>query len=279
MATGIEEGRTGDGLAWDARGDGEPVVFIHAGVADRRMWEPQWTAFAGAFRAIRYDARGFGETLPPGGPWAHHDDLAALLDELALERVHLVGASLGAGIAVELALARPSTVASLVLVAPGGALIGEPPDVLRSVWRAEGEALDRGDLDEAVEINLHAWVDGPARSPEAVEPEIRSFVGRMQRHAFELPGWDADVAPESELDPSAADRLDELRIPVLVVVGMADWPPILEVAERIGREVPAARVVRWAGVAHLPSLERPTEFERLVREFVLAAGAGALPAG
>ena len=164
-------------------------------------------------------------------------------------------------------------------MAPGGALIGEAPDVLRSVWRAEGEALDRGDLDEAVEINLRAWVDGPARTAEAVEPETRSFVGRMQRLAFELPGWDADVAPESELEPSAADRIDELRIPVLVVVGMADWPPILEVAERIGLEVPGARVVRWPGVAHMPSLERPTEFERLVREFVLAAGAGALPTG
>jgi pimeloyl-ACP methyl ester carboxylesterase len=279
MATGIEDGRTAGGLAWDARGAGEAVVFVHAGVADRRMWEPQWTAFAAAFRAIRYDARGFGETLPPGGPWSHHGDLGALLDELAIERVHLVGASLGAGTAVELALARPSAVASLVLVAPGGALIGEAPDVLRSVWRAEGEALDRGDLDEAVEINLRAWVDGPARTAEAVEPETRSFVGRMQRLAFELPGWDADVAPEGGLEPSAADRLGELRIPVLVVVGMADWPPILEVAERIGREVPGARVVRWPGVAHMPSLERPTEFERLVQEFVLAAGAGVLPTG
>jgi pimeloyl-ACP methyl ester carboxylesterase len=278
VATGIEDGRTSSGLAWDARGDGEPVVFVHAGVADRRMWEPHWTAFAAAFRAIRYDARGFGETLPPGGAWSHHGDLASLLDELALERVHLVGASQGAGTAVELALARPSAVASLVLVAPGGALIGEPPDVLRSVWRAEGEALDRGDLDEAVEINLRAWVDGPARTPEAVEPETRSFVGRMQRLAFEMPVWDADVAPENELEPAAAGRLGELRIPVLVVVGMADWPPIIDVAERIGLEVPGARVVRWPGVAHMASLERPTEFERLVREFVLAAAAGA-PAG
>jgi pimeloyl-ACP methyl ester carboxylesterase len=279
MEARIVEGRTVGGLAWDATGEGEAVVLVHAGVADRRMWEPQWVGFGGTFRAIRYDARGFGETFPPAGPWSHHGDLGALLDELGLERIHLVGSSMGAGIAVEVALERPTTVASLVLIAPGGALLGEAPDVLRSVWRAEGEALDRGDLDAAVEVNLRAWVDGPARSREAVDSAVRAFVGGMQRRAFELPGWDGDVAPESELDPSAADRLDELRIPVLVLVGMADWPPVIAVAERIGREVPGARVVRWPGVAHLPSLERPTEFERLVREFVLEARADATPAG
>jgi 3-oxoadipate enol-lactonase len=275
----IVEGRTAGGLAWEATGEGEPVVLVHAGVADRRMWEPQWVGLGGTFRAIRYDARGFGETLSPAGPWSHHGDLGGLLDELGLQRVHLVGASMGAGIAVEVALERPTAVASLVLIAPGGALLGEAPDVLRSVWRAEGEALERGDLDAAVEVNLRAWVDGPARSPEAVDSAVRAFVGGMQRRAFELPGWDADVAPESELQPSAADRLDELRMPVLVLIGLADWPPVVEVAERIGREVAGARVVRWPGVAHLPSLERPTEFERLVREFLLGARADASPAG
>jgi pimeloyl-ACP methyl ester carboxylesterase len=275
----IVDGRTAGGLAWDATGDGETVVLVHAGVADRRMWEPQWAAFGGSFRAIRYDARGFGETFSPIGPWSHHGDLGALLDELGLGRVHLVGASMGAGIAVEVALERPTAVASLVLIAPGGALLGEAPDVLRSVWRAEGEALEKGDLDAAVEVNLRAWVDGPARSRDAVDPAVRAFVGGMQRRAFEVPGWDGDVAPESELEPSAADRLAELRIPVLVIVGMADWPPVVEVAERIGREVAGARVVRWPGVAHLPSLERPTEFERLVREFLLAARANATSAG
>jgi 3-oxoadipate enol-lactonase len=273
------DGQTTGGVAWDSAGEGEPVVLVHAGVADRRMWDPQWIGFGGSFRAIRYDARGFGDTHSPAGPWSHHGDLVALLDELGLGRVHLVGASMGAGIAVEVALERPTAVASLVLIAPGGALLGQAPDVLRSVWRAEGEALERGDLDAAVEVNLRAWVDGPARSRDAVDRAVRAFVGEMQRRAFELPGWDSDVAPESELEPSAAGRLAELRIPVLVIVGLADWPPVIEVAERIGREVDGARVVRWPGVAHLPSLERPNEFERLVREFLAAARADVSPAG
>jgi pimeloyl-ACP methyl ester carboxylesterase len=271
--------RSSAGIAYEVAGSGESLVLVHAGVADRRMWDPQWAAFSGAFRAIRYDARGFGETLSPVGPWSHHGDLGALLDELGVERAHVVGTSMGAGTAVELALGRPDVVLSLVLVAPGGALLGQAPDSLRSLWRAEGEALDRGDLDAAVEINLRAWVDGPARSADAIDPAVREFVGRMQRRAFELPAWDAEAAPEGALEPSAAERLDELRVPVLALVGLADWPPIVEVAERIGHEVAGARIVRWPGVAHLPSLERPVEFERLVREFVLAARAGTTQAG
>src|SRR5262249_35839128 len=152
---------------------------------------------------------------------------------------------IGAGIAVEAALARPDAVASLVLAAPGGALFGEAPVELRPIWAAEVEALDRGDLDEAVDVNLRAWVDGPDRSPEAVDPDVRAFVGRMQREAFELPQWDDEQAPEHELSPAAAGRLAELRCPVLVVVGDADQPAVIETAERIAAEAPRARLVVW----------------------------------
>ena len=138
-------GRTQGGLAYDIAGVGPPIVLVHAGIADRRMWDPQWPAFASVGRAVRYDARGYGETLPPAGPWSHHADLLALIDELGLGRVALVGTSMGAGIAVEAALARPRAVASLLLVAPGGALLGEGANSLRQVWHEEVEALDRGD--------------------------------------------------------------------------------------------------------------------------------------
>jgi pimeloyl-ACP methyl ester carboxylesterase len=100
-------GRTASGLAFDDRGAGSPVVLVHAGVADRRMWEPQIELVTAAHRVIRYDARGFGESLPPQGAWSQHTDLLGLLDELLISRTHLVGTSMGAGIAVEAALGRP----------------------------------------------------------------------------------------------------------------------------------------------------------------------------
>jgi pimeloyl-ACP methyl ester carboxylesterase len=138
-------GRTAAGIAFDDEGSGPPLALVHAGVADRRMWAPVAARLADRHRVIRHDVRGVGESLPPTGPWSHHTDLLGMLDELLITRAHVVGASMGAGIAVEAALARPGAVASLVLVAPGGALLDGTPAAFRPIWAAEIEALDRGD--------------------------------------------------------------------------------------------------------------------------------------
>ena len=268
----VPGGRSRTGIAYDDEGSGPPIALVHAGVADRRMWTDLVRALEGRYRLIRHDVRGVGESLPPTGPWAHHTDLLDLLDELLVGRVHLLGASMGAGIAAEAALARPGLAASLTLVAPGGALLGEAPDSFRPIWAAEVDALDRGDLDGAVDINLRAWVDGPRRGPEAVAPEVRAFVGRMQREAFEIPEWDPEEAPEHELAPPASKRLAELTCPVLVVVGEADDPAIVAVAERIVAEVPDGRLVVWPDVGHMLPLERPASFAELVASFVASVG-------
>jgi pimeloyl-ACP methyl ester carboxylesterase len=263
-------GRTAGGIAFDDEGSGPPLALVHAGVADRRMWAPVVAALADRHRVIRHDIRGVGESLPPTGPWSHHTDFLALLDELLITRAHVVGASLGAGIAVEAALARPGSVGSLVLVAPGGALLGDPPPSFRPIWAAEVDALDRGDLDGAVEINLRAWVDGPLRSPDAVDPELRAFIGTMQREAFEIPEWDTDQAPEHELAPPAARRIGELACPVLVVVGDADDPAIVAIAERVAAEAPRGRLVVLPGLGHMLSLEAPALFAEILGDFLQA---------
>ena len=263
-------GRSATGLAFEIAGAGDPIVLVHAGVADRRMWDPHWRAFTSAGRVVRYDLRGYGESLPPTGPWSHHADLLGLLDELGIRRAHLVGASMGAGIVVESALAQPSIAASLILVAPGGALYGGATDDLRAFWHDEVEALDRGDLDAAVEVNLRTWVDGPNRAPGDVARGVRRFVGRMQRDAFELPEWDPEGAPETELEPPAHARLAEIRCPTLIVVGEGDQLASREAARRLAAEVPDAQLVEWPVVGHMLTLERPTEFESAVLQFLAA---------
>lgn len=268
-------GRSGHGLAFDV-GDPDiggpgvaPILLVHAGVCDRRMWQPQWEAFTARWRTIRVDLRGFGESdLRPTEPFAHHTDLAALLDELDAGPAHLVGCSLGAGVVAEVALARPELAASLLLVGPGGALRTEPSEELSRFWREEGEALERGDLDAAVEANLRTWVDGPNRGHAEVDAAVRAAVGVMQRQAFEITaGWDDLDDLELGLQPPATERLEAIDAPTLVLAGDGDLPVVLATARTLTARIPGAELVVWPVVAHLPSLERPAGFERLAAEW------------
>ena len=199
------------GIDYDRSGPygGTTVVLLHAGVADRRMWEPQWTSLTGEHDVVRLDLRGFGGSVArPEEPFAHHEDVAQTLSSLGVDRAHLVGCSLGAGVAVEVALARPQLVASLLLATPGGSLIAAMTAELRRFVDAENEAMRRGDVDAAVAANLDWWVDGPHRAADEERSEVRALVAVMQRRAFELTA-DWDDVEEVELAPPAVDRLGD----------------------------------------------------------------------
>jgi 3-oxoadipate enol-lactonase len=260
---------TSHDIAYDREGPrGEPpVVLIHAGVADRRMWEPVWAALARDRDVVRVDLRGFGDSAGrPAGPLSQAGDVLEALSETGVDRCHLVGASMGAGVAVEVALTRPAAVASLLLAAPGGSLLAEMTPSLRAFIDQEGAALERGDLDAAVEANLSWWVDGPHRRPDQVDPQVRELVGRMQRRAFEVTS-DWDDVEEKELEPPALDRLGEISVPVLVLVGGLDLDVVHDAAGRVASAIAGARRVDWPHVAHLPSLERPADFLDLLRDW------------
>jgi len=271
---------TPDGIAYDRAGPrGEPpVVLVHAGVADRRMWDPIWPELTRERDAVRVDLRGFGDSAArPAGPVSPADDVLGVLADAGVSRCHLVGASFGAGVAVETALTRPSAVASLLLAAPGGALLAEVTPELRTFFDAEGAALERGDLDAAVEANLTWWVEGPRRRASEVEPAVRDLVARMQRRAFEVTaGWD-DVE-QKELEPPALERLGEIAAPALVLVGGLDLDAVQAAAGRVVDGVAGARRVDWPDAGHLPALERPADFLALLRGWA-APLPGALLAG
>src|SRR5262245_15397965 len=231
------------------------------------MWEPQWPKYAERFRVVRYDMRGFGQSPAAVGTFSLTGDLVELLDGLALEPAALIGVSLGGSVAMEATIARPDLVSALVLVAPG--LRGyEMSDETKAGWEEEETALERGDVDEAVEINLRMWVDGPQRSPEEVDPELRQQVGEMQRRAIEV--WQ-EAGEEGEHQPLVEDwgeRLAKIAVPTLVIVDELDRPEMHDIAGRLESEIPNVRRETIVGTAHAPSMERPEEFDRLVLEFL-----------
>ena len=137
---------------------------------------------------------------------------------------------------------------------------------LQAFVDAEGTALERGDLDAAVEANLSCWVEGPHRSASQIDPTVRELVGRMQRRAFEVTA-DWDDIEEKELVPPALDRLGEITVPALILVGGLDLDTVHDAAGRLVSGIPNARRVDWPDAGHLPSLERPADFLGLLREW------------
>ena len=254
----------------EVAGEGAPVVLVHAGVCDSGMWDPQWASFPAVHRTVRYDLRGFGRSPLRPGPFCHARDLLALLDRLGLERASLVGASYGGQVALEVAVARPERVDRLVLV-DARLPLDDWSDQLRAFAAEEEAALERGDVDAAVEANLRMWVDGPQRPPGAADPAVRERVRGMQRRAFELQLPVDEEADEELLVTDLAERLGEIRAPTLVVVGDEDVPDMHAIADRLAREIPGARRATIRGAAHVPSLERPEEFDELVLGFLAEA--------
>jgi pimeloyl-ACP methyl ester carboxylesterase len=252
-------------IYYEVAGAGHPLVLVHAGVADSRMWDDQWEPFARRYRAIRYDMPGFGQSRFPDGPYAAHEDIAGLLRLLNVDRAYVVGVSWGGRTALDFALAHPEMVSALVLVCPS--VSGqEPSEVVRRFGAEEEALIERGDLMAAAELNVRMWVDGPRRAPEQVDRSVRDRVREMQHLAFTIP------TPEGlepiDLEPPAIERLAEVRAPTLVAVGDYDIDEKLATVDRLAAEIPGAHKMVFPGAAHMLTMEQPAEFNRAVLDFL-----------
>jgi pimeloyl-ACP methyl ester carboxylesterase len=252
-------------MYYEVVGEGEPLVLVHAGIADSRMWEGQIPAFADRYRVMRYDMRGFGRTQMVEGPFSHHEDLRGLLDFLDLDRAHLVGCSMGGGAVLDFALEYPDRVGNLVLV--GSAVGGFRPDFdPPKEWDELVAADEAGNLALVSELEVQIWVDGPERSPGDVYASVRDLVREMNLIA--LRNEATGLGEEWEPEPPAADRLPDVQAPTLLIVGDEDQPRVFAAAELLEKELPNVRKAIMHGTAHVPNMERPEEFNRIVLDFL-----------
>lgn len=254
-------------LAYDEAGAGTPVLLLHAGIADRRMWREQLPALAARHRVVALDLRGYGDSELPPAPFAHHEDVVGLLDALGLDRAALVGCSFGGKIAVDTALAHPERVSALALF--GAPVSGnEWSEETEQLWETLVGEVDPEDFAASAAGEVRFWVVGPARRPEDVDPELIRFAQEMDQRALaaELALSAVEVG---ELDPPAIDRLGELRMPVLVGAGAADVPDISRLADRIAAEAPdAVRLPDVPDAGHLLPLERPGPVNAALLDFL-----------
>jgi 3-oxoadipate enol-lactonase len=257
--------------AWyDVHGEGPPLVLLHAGGSDSRLWERQLGPFSRSHTVVRLDFPGFGRSPVPSDPISLSGSVRDVMNAAGIDRAAAVGVSLGGRAALELAAESPERVSACVLVGPG-IDDHEWSAEIESFGEAEQEALDRGDVEAAIDVCLEFWIAGPRRTLAAIDPGVRELAAEMQRHVFEVQKGQPPLRI-ARLDPPASQRLGAVQVPTLVVTGDEDVDDIHRIADRLVREVPGARRVTMPDAAHLPNLERPDDFNRIVLEFLAEHG-------
>ena len=251
-------------LYYEIAGAGEPVVLIHGGFGDRRMWDDQFDVLARDYRVLRYDHRGFGRSPAPDTTYSPVRDLIRLLDRAEMDRAHIVGNSLGGALAITFAILHPERVRSLTVVASGADGFRYPQSDIEAI--TEVIALMRGGKQEEA---LTKWLGNPMLAVVNTQPAVKEKVERMVRENAGI--WTMAAWPQQPLTPPARERLGRIRIPTLVVIGDRDAASVRTFADSTARMIPGADRVVLEGTDHLPQMEQPEEFNRILREFLQAA--------
>jgi pimeloyl-ACP methyl ester carboxylesterase len=252
-------------LFWRDTGSGRPLVFVHGGFLDHRMWADQIPVFASDHRVIAPDARGHGRSPNASGPFRHGDDLAALLRHLDTGPAVLIGLSMGGGIAVDAALDHPDLVEAVIV---SGAGTSEPE--FADPWTNEvidemGARMLAGEAEAAIEAFMR-FTHGPSRTLDDVDPVVvrrllEMIRGSFAKHTVGEPKW---MIP-SEYTWGRASRID---VPVHAINGSLDSPDHLDMADRLVGLVGTGTTHRIESTAHYPNMERPAAFNDALREIL-----------
>lgn len=253
----------GTQIYYEVLGEGHPLVLLHTGLLDRRLWDEQFELFSEHFQVIRYDIRGFGDTpMPEKFAYSHVEDLYELLDFLGIKRTYLLGISLGSSIALDFTLEYPEMVDALILASPfvSGYDNFSPEGLERSLTL--GQLVEQEDADALFDF----WASDPAMPHEHEFPRARRrFMELLAEYSFE---YYLKPVRQRPILPPAIERLVEVRIPTLVIVGDKDTDDAIAIAELLEAGIIDIKKVVLLSARQLLNLERPEQFNRLVETFL-----------
>ncbi len=252
----------GTRLYYEEHGSGPPLLFVHGFTLDHRSFGDQVDALSASHRVVTCDLRGFGRSLMPDQavPYRHCDDMAALCEHLGLERVVVVGHSVGAHQSLEFALSRPDLVAGWVAISLSG-LPGVPfPAEVQAVFRALRDAVGAQGVDAAKAI----WRRSSWLTPCRDEARLGARVDAM---LADYSGWHwTHTNPAQNIEPNAATRLGELAVPTLIVTGKHDLPYNSEIGELLAAGIRGANALVLEHGGHLANMEEPEPLNRAIAE-------------
>jgi 3-oxoadipate enol-lactonase len=261
-----------NGLYYEITGEGHPLVLIHSALMNNKMWEDQVEAFAKYYKVIRYDMRGFGKSPMQPTPDTH--DLRDLLRSLNINSAYVLGLSLGAEIAMYFAFEFPEMVDALILV--GSGLEGyDYSTVAARNWEGFISIVRKRNFPRAIEEFIRLNVDGPVVAADtALREKIRgimseySFVHYLPRDSNEPPHPPADEPAAEQIFVPAIERLGEIKMPALIMVGGNDQPDCIDIASILTMGIPKAKQVTIPGAAHIVNMQKPEAFNSAVLDFL-----------
>jgi pimeloyl-ACP methyl ester carboxylesterase len=252
---------TDGALYYETMGEGAPVVFLHGGFGDRRMWNDQFPEFAKYYSVVRYDQRGFGKSQKPTAAYSPVSDLEMLLDHLKIDKAHLVGNSMGGYLAIDFAIQKPSRVRSITVVAAGPSGLEPPKEDTNRMMAVFKIAKDEG-LNKATAM----WIQNPMVAVTSKLPKTAPLLKTMiedNASIFEMRFW-----PFEQTNPPAVKRLNEIKVPSLIIIGDKDTPAVQTAAEAAATGIAGAKKVTMKDADHLPQMDNPEEFNRTLKEFL-----------
>ena len=254
-------------IYFEMSGRGKPLLLLHSGIADHRMWAEQCGEFSRHFQVIMPDFRGYGKSPAPKGPFRHYEDMHGLIQHLGFTSVNIAGCSLGGKTAIEMAIAYPEIVSRLILIAPG--IIGyeyRDEETLAKDAILEG-LIASGRREKVADMLVDIWVVGLKRDRETVDSAARALVRKMILDNYASV---TDKFPETPPGFDVMSRLVEIRVPTLVMIGDSDLPDMQAISELVTDRIHGAKRQLIPSAAHLPNLENSTIFNRSVIDFLAA---------
>jgi 3-oxoadipate enol-lactonase len=251
-----------------AEGDGPPIVLVHSAVVDMRSWDALVPLLVAAgYRVIAYDTRGYGESTTEDVEFSNRADLLAVMDAAAAKQAAVVGNSRGAMIALDTLLESPDRFVAYAWVGGGiGGYEGGEPSAAELATFEEADKLESaGDVEALLDLELRVWLVGIGQSPTRVPAALREAFLRMDRPLLQ-PGH--PFGKPIPLEPQAAGRLGEIRVPTLVVVGAFDTSGTRASAAHLAESVDGARFVTLPDVAHMVGMEAPDRLADLIVELL-----------
>lgn len=251
------------------QGSGDPVLLLHAGLQDHRMWAAQVAALSKRYRVVTIDLPFHGQTEGMDTSILAKEVIRTVLDSLRIEKVTIGGLSMGAAVTQDFVIGYPGRVKKAMFLAAGinGYERDHPIDSVSMAWFPKFmAALERKDTGRAALEFALAWGEGQdARGNKLQKPASRGVYETtfqtLKKH--KMAGW-----PNLQDEPVAYDQIRSISVPVLLLHGDRDLPLVLAANDYMEKNIRSARRIVLKGAAHMVNVERPEEVTKALEEFL-----------